>query len=163
MSAIDFEPKPLALPTSPPTHYPGSDATAASLLLLANEYNRGAKLLVGNGRKGATASYAPFRLVAIHAIELYLSAFLLGAGETAEGIRALGHDVGRRATRAMDLGLVLRQGTNLHIQSLWNDREYLVSRYAVDLLGSMSQLNRLTASLDDVATKVSKRLEPASP
>jgi len=69
--------------------YPGSQATAASLLLLAHEYRRSADILLASGRKGIAASYAPFRLTAIHAIELYLNAFLLHSGETPERIRAL--------------------------------------------------------------------------
>ena len=46
------------------------------------------------------------------------------------------------------------------MQSLSGAREYVVTRYALELLGSMSQLNRLTASLNDVAGKVCRRLEP---
>ena len=140
--------------------YPGSQATAASLLLLAHEYRRSADILLASGRKGIAASYAPFRLTAIHAIELYLNAFLLHSGETPERIRGLGHNLERRAERAAKKGLVFRQGTRAHMRSLSGAREYVVTRYALELLGSMSQLNRLTASLNDVAGKVCRQLEP---
>lgn len=161
LSAIDFEP-PAAIP--PPTtsnSYPGSSATPAGLLLLAGEYRQAAGLLMGNGRKGVAASYAPFRLNAIHAIELYLSSFLLSVGEPPEAIRALGHDLAARSERAVLRGLVLRQRTILHMRSLSGAREYLVSRYAVELLSSMSQLNQLSATLEEVASKVTRRMQRA--
>jgi hypothetical protein len=152
---------PLAQPAPEKEHYPGSSATAASLLALAHEYRAAANLLLNSGRRGQPVSYAPFRLTAIHAMELYLSAFLLASGETALSIRAYGHNLSSREVRVTALGLVLRQGTRRHMAMLSDGREYLVSRYAVELLSSMSQINRVAASLDDIANKVTRRL--ASP
>lgn len=57
--------------------YPGECATAPELLLLAVEYRRSAESLLTIGRSGVPLSWAPYRLVAIHTIELYLNAYLI--------------------------------------------------------------------------------------
>lgn len=52
--------------------YPGELATASDVRLLADHYRKTAHLLQQMGRPGDPLSRAPFRLAAIHAIELYL-------------------------------------------------------------------------------------------
>jgi hypothetical protein len=76
--------------------YPGQSATAEDLLTLAGEYRLAAATLHGNRRKGKPLSLAPCRLVAIHAIELYLNAFLLAKGLDPKEIRGLQHDLKAR-------------------------------------------------------------------
>ena len=73
-------------------------------------------------------------------------------------MRKLQHNLFARADLARKDGLTLRKRTIEHLQSLSTAREYLVSRYAPELAKtmSMSQLNRLEATLDEVAGKVSK-------
>lgn len=56
--------------------------------------------------------------------------------------------------RALDAGLRLRAKTAKHLQTLSHNREYLVTRYGPELATSSSQLNRLTATLEEVAGKV---------
>jgi hypothetical protein len=64
--------------------YPGELATADQLRLLADEFREAADLLLERqGRRRAPLSRAPFRLSAIHAIELYLNAFLMHRGHAA--------------------------------------------------------------------------------
>jgi len=135
---------------------PGDAATPAQLRALADEYRAAAELLLKQRRRGAPLSDQPFRLTAIHAVELYLNAFLLGRGHSASQVRKLQHDLFARADLAFKDGLTLRRRTIQHLQSLSTAREYLVSRYAPELAATMSQLNRLAATLDEIASKVSK-------
>jgi hypothetical protein len=102
---------------------------------------------------------APARLLAIHAIELYLNALLLGCGDTARDVRGLQHDLARRTERAQELGLSLRAKTATHLDSLASTREYLTARYGPEMSATWSQLNRLTASLEEVGKKVTLILD----
>src|SRR5262245_28709340 len=76
---------------------PGSNANAEAIILLADEYCRAAQTLLEDGRKGKPLSLAPSRLCAIHAIELYLNAFLLHCGDNPKQIRRRKHDLAERA------------------------------------------------------------------
>jgi hypothetical protein len=135
-------------------NYPGELASPRQVYELAEEYRKAAHhvLLLGRPRKPLTR--APFRLSAIHAIELYLSALLLQRGCAPEQIRGMQHDLMARAKLAVMEGLRLRKRTIDHLQSLSQNREYLVIRYAPELVGTTSQINQLTATLDEVAKKV---------
>ena len=141
-----------------PQGYPGEAATAAELIRLADQYLVAAKTLRENGRRGDPLSRAPYRLNAIHAIELYLNAYLLGAGHPAKDLRRHHHDLGARTNLALEAGLRLRKRTAAHLRSLSETREYLVSRYD-PAISSASQLNRLEATLDEIAKKVVLSLE----
>ena len=134
--------------------YPGEAATAAEVVALANEYRIAAQLLVQNGRPGEARSRAPFRMVAIHAVELYLNAFLLRSGHSAGEVRGLQHNLAARADLAVEVGLVLRKRTREHLHAMSQSREFLVTRY-VPSGTSLSEINRLQATLTEVAQKVS--------
>ena len=69
----------------------GDDAVtdAEGLLLLAQAFHEAAGVLLAGGR----AVGAPGRVCAIHAIELYLSAFLALGGMPEADIRRMGHDL----------------------------------------------------------------------
>ena len=138
------------------TPHPGSDATVRDLLALALEYHRAAKLLLAQGRKGARLSRAPFRLAAIHAIELYLSALLRHSGCSPTEIRAFGHSLAPRAEAAMGRGLRLRKRTLGHLTKVDQTREYLVSRYGPRQIDQISELNRLTSTLAEIAGKTAQ-------
>lgn len=138
------------------TAYPGEAATPAQIEALADEYRKASMVLLDLGRRGAPLSRAPFRLTAIHAIELYLNAFLLTRGHAPAEIRALQHNLWKRADLAIAFGLNLRKRTAEHLRSLSAAREYLVSRYGPELSATMSQINRLEATLNEVANKVTK-------
>jgi hypothetical protein len=103
------------------------------------------------------------RLLAIHSIELNLSAYLLLQGSTWPAIRKMGHDLAARLEFATGRGLVLRERTAAHIRAIARDREYLVARYGPDCLSTASQLNRLLATLEEVARKVSRAVADAPP
>lgn len=137
-----------------PTDYPGSLATPAQIFALADAYRHAAHLLLSAGEKGKPLSRAPFRLTAIQAIELYLNAYLLRLGHKPEDLRGLQHDMRRRAELAISAGLKLRLRTAEHLRFLHQKREYLITRYGPELTASVSQVNRLTATLEEVARKV---------
>lgn len=136
--------------------YPGAAAAPEEIVALADEYRHAAVALMGAGRKGDPLSHAPGRLCAIHAIELYLNAFLLAGGASPEEVRSHIHDLAVRAERAICSGLVLRKRTAEHLQKMTKDREYLVSRYGPEMTSTFSQINRLMATLDEVAGKTRK-------
>lgn len=136
------------------TVFPGETATARQIIALADEYRRAADALVATGRRGQPLSRAPYRLTAIHAIELYLNAFLLAAGRSPAEVRGLHHNMALRTQLAVDAKLRLRAKTLTHLQALSANREYLASRYD-PASSAASELNRLGATLCEVANKVS--------
>ena len=68
-------------------------------------------------------------------------------------MRALQHDFATRTELAIAAGLKLRRRTILHLRGLSETREYLITRYDPGL-SAASQLNRLAATLEEVAEKV---------
>jgi hypothetical protein len=141
--------------TSQP-HYPGDAASVEQMLFLADEYKAASKLLLSCSRRGIPQSRAPCRLVALHAIELYLNALLLHSGIAPSAIRGLHHNLALRAEKAIASGLNLRARTAAHLMVLTTGREYLVSRYDAEMTSTTSQINRLTATLEEVEKKVRK-------
>jgi hypothetical protein len=139
---------------TPKSVYPGQSATPAQIVQLAEEYRQAAHGLVRQGRRGAPLSWAPCRLAAIQAIELYLNALLLHAGLAPSTIRGLQHDLAKRTDQAVAMGLRLRIRTTTHLATMGGNREYLVTRYGPEITGTVSQVNRLIASLEEVAVKV---------
>ncbi len=138
--------------------YPGDLATPGQIRLLADEYRKAAHLLQQLGRGGEPLSRAPFRLSAIHAIELYLNALLLHRGYAPSKIRRMQHNLAERTGLAIAGGLRLRSRTAAHLNALAENREYLVTRYGPELNGPTSQINRLEATLEEVAKKVTEML-----
>jgi hypothetical protein len=142
--------------------YPGETSTVEETLALADEFRKAAEALAGIRQTGQATSTAPFRLLCIHAIELYLNAFLRSAGQPAPAIRGLQHNLAARLELIDKYGLVLRHRTRLHLATVSANRDYLASRYDPDAT-TPSQLNRLQATLAEVRLKVLKRLEEPKP
>lgn len=136
--------------------YPGEAASAEQLLHLANEYRTAAHTLLGQGKAKKPLSWSPCRLAAIHAIELYFNALLLHKGMAPARVRNLKHCLSQRADLAVENGLHLKKKTSDHLIDMTSNREYLVSRYGAEMPASMSEVTRLTATLDEVDNKVSK-------
>jgi hypothetical protein len=107
-------------------------------------------------------SRAPCRLLAIHAVELYLNALLLYLGHEPSRIRKMQHDLAERAKLAITGGLQLRKRTAEHLSAMVGNREYLVIRYGTDMTATISQINRLTATLTEVAEKVTDKMKASS-
>lgn len=135
--------------------YPGDDASPYDMNRLADFYRDAAHRSSGSIQIGDPLSAGPMRLLAIHSIELNLSAYLLLHGLTWAAVRKMGHDLAARLECAIGKGLVLRERTAAHIRAIARDREYLVARYGADCLSTASQINRLLATLEEVARKVS--------
>ncbi|AMK26138.1 hypothetical protein K426_26195 (plasmid) [Sphingobium sp. TKS] len=142
-----------------PKAYPGEVATPDDIRQLAEEYRGAAHDLMGRGKRGKPSSWAPARMTAIQAIELYLNALLLARGVKPAEIRGYQHDLRKRTANPAVAALRLRQRTLEHLGKLSEGREYLSIRYGPELSGNLSQLNRLIATLDEVATKVCGALE----
>lgn len=134
--------------------YPGAAASVVQLLMLASEYRDAACTLRTQGRKGDPLSWAPCRLAAIHSIELCFNALLLHKGMEPAEIRAMQHCMSQRVKLAPENGLHLRKRTAEHLINITGNREYLVTRYGPEMTSSVSQINRLMATLDEVAAKV---------
>lgn len=134
--------------------YPGEAATAQQLLGLASAYQAAATVLREQGCSKHTIASAPLHLTAIHAIELYLNAFLLHTGVSPAEVRGLKHCLVDRRKLAQEAGMVLRVKTSKHLDRMSSDREYLVARYEPELREAMSHINRLMATLDEVSKKV---------
>jgi hypothetical protein len=128
---------------------------------MADAYAAAARELLAPGRRSDPVAQAPGRLLALHATELYLSAWLRRAGESGRQVRARQHDLAGRAQAALALGLGLRRRTACHLARANDLREYLVVRYEPDGLADLSQVNRLLATLEEVAHKVRATPAPA--
>jgi len=120
-------------------------------------YRKAAYLLLTSGWRGNSLSRAPYRLSAIQAIKLYLSALLRQGYEPAR-IRGMQHDLASRAELAIAGGLQLRKWTTAHLNAVTRNREYLVTRYSPEMTATASQINRLTATLEEVAIKVTRMM-----
>lgn len=141
--------------------YPGETASATQVAQLAAEYRHAADVLLGIGRRSQPLSRAPYRFVAIHSIELYLNAMLLGVGHSPLDVRRMHHDLSSRTQLAVGAKLALRRRTLEHLLNLSQTREYLTTRYDPEA-SAASELNRLAATLAEVAEKVTAFLQ-ASP
>jgi hypothetical protein len=133
------------------------EPTAQELMALAAEYRRAADGLRHTGRAGKPLSRAPYRLVAIHAIELYLTALLVAGGHAYADVRRLGHKLDDRSGIAAAKGIKLRKRTVAHLERLTSTREYVASRYD-PRMSELSQINRLEATLKQVAEAVTERV-----
>lgn len=134
--------------------YPGQAAQPHEIKQLADQYRAAARLLQGCGRRRRPLSWAPCRLNAIHAIELYLNALLLSTGHEASDVRRFHHDLSSRIEAATAVGLKLKKRTALHLRDISSNREYLIIRYGPERISYLSQINRLIATLEEVAAKV---------
>ncbi len=135
-----------------------TDSTPKQIALLAEEYRKAAHTLLAQSRQGEPLSRAPAHLSAIHAIELYLNALLMSQGLDASDIRALQHDLAARNALAVTAGLVLRKKTAAHLTAMTGNREYLITRYHPDRTDDVSEVTRLTATLDEIAGKIASSM-----
>jgi hypothetical protein len=134
--------------------YPGSQATIGQFIGLADEYCVAAYSLLSQCNRTSPSSSAPARLCAIHAVEMYLNAFLIFHGMTPAAVRGLQHNLAERAAAAARKGLSLRSKTQAHLLRIHDQREYLVVRYGPEQVRGLSELNRMFATLKEVSTKV---------
>ena len=137
--------------------YPGESARPHEIQQLADAYKQASTLLLSDhGRQRSPLSWAPYRQIAIHSIELYLNALLLSKGSAASRVRGFHHDLGSRVQASTTAGLKLRKRTESHLRKISASREYLITRYGPEMTSTLSEINRLTATLEEVATKVTR-------
>ena len=55
--------------------------------------------------------------------------------------------------------MVLRKRTAQHLEALTSNREYLVTRYDPERTATLSQVNRVMATLEELSQKVAKFVE----
>ncbi|MDF0543827.1 hypothetical protein PX699_15855 [Sphingobium sp. H39-3-25] len=134
--------------------YPGTEAAVGTVVTLADAYWDAAHRLLPQIEKGRNVSSAPARLCAIQSIETYLNAFLLFHSLDRKLVRGLQHDLAERTRLAVEKGLSLRRRTAEHLVRLSDQRDYLVVRYGPEQLGDLSEINRMFATLKEVAEKV---------
>lgn len=94
------------------------------------------------------------RLCAIQSIETYLNAFLLFHSVDRKQVRGLQHDLAERTRLAVEKGLSLRRRTAEHLVRLSDQRDYLMVRYGPEQLSDLSEINRMFATLKEIAEKV---------
>jgi hypothetical protein len=130
--------------------YPGSQASVRDILSLAHSYRDAAQTLFEDCKGTGTLAQAPARLCAIHAVELFLNAYLRHVGEPPEKVRAKLHALSDDAfAEALDL----RDRTRRHLGWMTENREYLIVRYGPELFDKQSQVNRVEATMNKVAKK----------
>jgi hypothetical protein len=138
---------------------PGDSMDALSTLALAAEYAQASKALRKLGRMRQAQSYAPFRFAALHAIELYLSAYLRLHGLDNAELRSTGHRFCAKTELATQHGLRLRKKTHAHLIELSGNREYQAVRYDTTMLALLTKINRLEATRDEIAAEVTRIVE----
>ena len=149
--AVKFQP--LASATEQPA-YPGSEATVEQFVGLADEYLAAAHAILSQVSRKRSLASAPARHCAIHAVEMYLNAFLLFHGSDHKQIRGFHHDLAQRTAMATEKGLRLRVKTQAHLLRIHDQREYLIVRYGPEQASGLSELNRMLATLNEISTKV---------
>ena len=153
----------MALQGETGTEYcPGDGMDALSTLALAGEFAQASKALRKLGRMRQAQSHAPFRFAALHAIELYLAAYLRLHGLDNAELRSTGHRFCTKAELAREHGLQLRKKTHAHLVELSGNREYQAVRYDTAMLPRLTQINRLEATRDELAAKVTMMVEAQS-
>jgi hypothetical protein len=135
--------------------YPGSEASVRELLCLADAYRTAAMELFDRAKGAGALAQAPARFCAIHAVELYLNAFLRHRGATPGEVRAKLHALDDGSFAA---ALDLKDRTRRHLSWMTANREYLISRYAPELLKTQSEVNRVAATMNEIAKKARRFL-----
>jgi hypothetical protein len=140
---------------------PGAGAGPDDVFRLAEAYRCAAERLLGPDGRADRQVRIPGRLCALHAIELYLQAFLRVHGLEAARIRSFLHDLRRHREEAVARGLVLRARTARHIDRVAREREYVAVRYRPEA-AAVSEITRLIATLRELATCVKRALVAAA-
>lgn len=136
-----------AAPDVPPSSH-------RELIELAASYAEAAEKLKELWKKGVPLSQAPFRFVAIHAIELYLNAYLETNDHDPKEIRGLQHDLQKKTNCAMADGLKLKLRTVKYLGKLTANADYTCARYKPASLKQPAPPSQLLAAMNDVKDKV---------
>jgi Protein of unknown function (DUF2726) len=149
-----------------PRSDPAESANPNEILRLAESYRRAASRMRETGSPGGRLASAPYRLLAIHAVELHLNALLRHAGVNERQVRGMGHNLAARAAKAEGIGLRLRPAAAAHLATMTGRHEYMLARYGPIEDAEVSEVTRLAATLDEVAVKTAELMaldKPTSP
>lgn len=141
-------------PAEPPKDMAAT--TPKELLELAKSYSKASMTYLSAEKSKASLANAPYHFAALHAIELYLTAYLQLNSHEPKDIRDLQHNLEARTEHATKAGLILRKRTVRHLRKLTSSREYVEARYHPAALKNLSQRTQLLATLNDVKDKVEK-------
>jgi hypothetical protein len=103
-------------------------ATPIGIFLLADAYLDAAREADRNPHKH---SNGPTRLLAYHACELFLKAFLRERGEDVDTLRDYGHDLTRMIESAKEKGLLPAKKAEAAILRVVAKKDYVRARYMV--------------------------------
>lgn len=101
-------------------------ATSIGLFILADDYLNAARTAAA-GVKSARSG--PVRLLALHACELFLKAYLRETGSTHASMRKLNHDLAAHADLAMERGLALGKARYNDLRVVTEIKDYVGARY----------------------------------
>lgn len=138
---------------SPAPAKTSTEAMPQDVLDLAGKYAEAAEYLFAEHRRSKPGLNLPARLCALHAMELYLHAFLRFRGATAKQIRARNHGLWHEE---FNLCLGLDAKTCQHLQDLTNGREYLSVRYPLEPDRQPCPLNRMERTLEAIREKADR-------
>lgn len=136
--------------------YPGSDATALEMLDLAPACRAAARALFARTGRDPLAAM-PATLRAPHGIELAINGWHRHGGPTPEAIRKRRHDLSCPHVAA---GPGLRRKTARHMSNATAGRAYLSARHAPGSSREGAPRTRMTATLDEILSKVARRIDP---
>lgn len=128
------------------------------MLSLAHEYRKIALTLDKLEVKKRPIALAPYRFAAVHAIELYINAFLMFKGYEAKALRGANHDFAKRQKWANELGLVLHSKTIARIDQIMLNREYLAARYSISHMKHGLDFAQLEIIMVELAKKVTAKI-----
>jgi hypothetical protein len=129
------------------SHFTVTEASPHEMLTLADAYAASADQLLEQYGAGKRDLRLPAHLCAMHAVELYLHAFLRFRGATSKDIKSRQHNF-EHEEFCERLGL--DQKTREHLKRLSDRNEYLLVRYRPERVGDLSQANRMQRTLKAV-------------
>jgi len=129
------------------------DASPADLIRLADQFGKAADKALRSVKRGDDESRGAFRVSALRAIDLALSAALIHNGHSRYAVRAMQTNLHRRAILVATYHIVLDGQSLKHLYTLNHDRPYHRSRYDQQV-GGNENTDALAATLRDVLLKV---------
>jgi hypothetical protein len=133
---------------SPVVEYPGDSATAQQLLELADQYfNAALTTRAKQVKPRQRLTWAPTRLLYVHAIELYLNAWLRKKNVANATLRGMKHSLSERYNEAARLGLTLPDSAQRNLVQVEHENAYVVVRYGPERLRELSNPMQLEGSL----------------
>jgi hypothetical protein len=128
-------------------------ASPQAVLDLAGNYRAAADHLFAAFRNGNRQFDLPARLCALHAVELYLHAFLRFRGVACGHIKARHHNLWHEEFCHR---LELDAKTSQHLKDLSENREYRAVRYPDGQQARLSQTNRMARTLGAIREKADR-------